>query len=86
MKRPMKRRLAEVYNFYVIKYNLSDDTLVHYDKNPFYDCLGQRTWTSVERTEGEAMLRFMAWHGQDFFVKVHSITIRDYHTRMCGVA
>ena len=64
-------------NFYVIKYNKSDDTLVHYKSNPQLDSLGQRTWTTIERTEGDAVLQFMAWRGQESFVKIHSITIRS---------
>jgi hypothetical protein len=68
-------------NFYVIKYNYSEDKLGKLSENPFYDSFGQRTWTSQEESDEAAVHRFMVWNGQELFVKIHSVTIRDYYTR-----
>ena len=76
-----RKKQAEIYNFFVIKYSLSDDTLIHFASNPFMDSLGHRTWTCVEKTEGDALLIFMAWHGTKEFVKVHDIHVRLQCTR-----
>lgn len=77
MNCPYQRKDRKIYNFYAIQYKLSTDTWWYrMNHEPRFTDDGWRTYTSVELTAGDALLRLKNFVNGDYFM-VGTIGIRQ---------